>query len=200
MLPACYAVCSTEDATVEAKVARVVGRVGRPAAAVAMADAPAPAAALAGEPPAAAATAARSAPPEDDVHARLYFLLSPDHDVGIGIRDAPARDAARTGEGVFPGDVVVGTCVREVGGVPYLRLADGSGWVFVTHPTTGIALLQPISEEEATVIIAALEPHDEHVDASGFDEVDDDDNDDDGAPSKKFHTRRELGRLQAGKR
>ena len=40
--------------------------------------------------------------------ARLYFLLSPDHDVGIGVRAGPSLTAERTGGGVFPGDVVVG--------------------------------------------------------------------------------------------
>lgn len=122
---------------------------------------------------------------------RLYYLLSPDHEVGIGIRSEPELDAERTGEGVYPGDVVVGAFVQASGdGVPFLRLAYGSGWVFVAHPTTGAALLQPITEEEAMVVIAALDTNDENLDALDFDEVDD------GKSRTTFHTRRELCRRQ----
>ena len=109
--------------------------------------------------------------------ARLYFLLSPDHDVGIGVRSGPSLDAERTGGGVFPGDVVVGSHVQVVGGVPFLHLADDSGWVFCEHPETGKKLLQPITEEEAMLIIAALDSDETNADAAGFDEVDEGDSD-----------------------
>ena len=109
--------------------------------------------------------------------ARLYFLLSPDHDVGIGVRAGPSLTAERTGGGVFPGDVVVGSHVQVVGGVPFLHLADDSGWVFCEHPETGKKLLQPITEEEAMLIIAALDSDETNTDAAGFDEVDEGDSD-----------------------
>ena len=46
---------------------------------------------------------------------------------GIGVRAGPSLTAERTGGGVFPGDVVVGSHVQVVGGVPFLHLADDSG-------------------------------------------------------------------------
>ena len=39
--------------------------------------------------------------------------------------------------------------MQVVGGVPFLHLADASGWVFCEHPETGKKLLQPITEESS---------------------------------------------------
>ncbi len=55
----------------------------------------------------------------------------------VGIRSLPRVDGPRTGEGLFPGEVVeVIQVVEDVGeNQRYLRLADDRGWIFESHPT-----------------------------------------------------------------
>lgn len=115
--------------------------------------------------------AAEETKEEGGAKQKLFFMFGPQHDVGIGIRVAPRLDAPRTGGGIFPGDIVEGTAVVNVpnpgagGGapppllpeVPFLRLADGSGWVFIKNPESGAELLSAITSEEAAIIIAAVE-------------------------------------------
>mmetsp|Transcript_1578 Transcript_1578/g.2529 ORF Transcript_1578/g.2529 Transcript_1578/m.2529 type:complete len:856 (+) Transcript_1578:141-2708(+) len=61
----------------------------------------------------------------------------------LGIRSVPAVDGPRTGEGVFPGEVV-----EVVQAIPdlttnqvYLRLAYDRGWAIARHPTSKNAVL-----------------------------------------------------------
>ncbi len=60
----------------------------------------------------------------------------------VGVRSLPTSDAPRTGEGLFPGEVVE---VIQLIADPhkkqtYLRLADERGWVFEYHPMVSIFL------------------------------------------------------------
>jgi hypothetical protein len=55
----------------------------------------------------------------------------------VGIRTLPNVEGPRTGEGLFPGDVVeiVQSIHDDDNNQVYLRLADDRGWVFENHPT-----------------------------------------------------------------
>ena len=67
----------------------------------------------------------------------------------IGLRAAAARDAARTGGAVWPGDVVLCDVVVRAGGAEWAALADGSGFAATHHPETGDRLLHAVTEIEA---------------------------------------------------
>ena len=60
----------------------------------------------------------------------------------VGIRSVPHVDGPRTGEGLFPGDVieVVQTIEDKETNQKYLRLADDRGWVFENHPVVSFHL------------------------------------------------------------
>lgn len=66
----------------------------------------------------------------------------------VGIRSLPIADGPRTGEGVFPGEVVEVVQVLRLNPIAlnkaggggqtqqtFLRLADDRGWVMENHPT-----------------------------------------------------------------
>ncbi len=50
------------------------------------------------------------------------------------IRAYPEPDAPRTGEGLFPGEVIEVIQVLSHGGVVFLRIADGRGYVWIHCP------------------------------------------------------------------
>eukprot|EP00611_Tribonema_gayanum_P001692 TRINITY_DN1123_c0_g2_i5.p2 TRINITY_DN1123_c0_g2~~TRINITY_DN1123_c0_g2_i5.p2 ORF type:complete len:213 (+),score=69.36 TRINITY_DN1123_c0_g2_i5:922-1560(+) len=52
------------------------------------------------------------------------------------IRTYPELDAPRTGEGLFPGEVIEVVQRLTVSDVVYLRLADDRGWMFLRNPQT----------------------------------------------------------------
>lgn len=61
----------------------------------------------------------------------------------VGIRTVPRVDGPRTGEGLFPGEIIEVVQILEQGGQRYLRLADDRGWVFENHPIAKYAILIP---------------------------------------------------------
>jgi len=61
----------------------------------------------------------------------------------VGIRTVPRVDGPRTGEGLYPGEIIEVVQVVEVGDQRYLRLADDRGWVFENHPVAKYAILLP---------------------------------------------------------
>jgi len=59
--------------------------------------------------------------------------------VAIGIRNIPKVDGPWTGKTLLPGDVfAVSQELEGTDGIRYLRLSDGSGWVFDCKPGEGI--------------------------------------------------------------
>jgi len=67
----------------------------------------------------------------------------PDFDGILDIRSTPAIAGIRTGEGLENGEVFgVNQEVEAEGGITYLRLADGRGWVFNRKPGVGIVCVR----------------------------------------------------------
>lgn len=65
----------------------------------------------------------------------LFYKVSTTNPYGIGIREEPDIDSARTGEDLLRGSIFqVDEIVETEGGFTYLHLADGRGWVFDTSP------------------------------------------------------------------
>ena len=86
----------------------------------------------------------------DDGSSANFTLKQP-----LGIRTVPAVNAPRTGEGVFPGEVVetMQTISEAESGQVFLRLAYDRGWVMTRHPSGKYAVLCEVrgsfSEERA---------------------------------------------------
>jgi hypothetical protein len=62
----------------------------------------------------------------------------------VGIRSVPHVDGPRTGEGLFPGDIVeIAQSIpdKEEKNQTYLRLVDDRGWVFENHPSVSSCFL-----------------------------------------------------------
>eukprot|EP01036_Dinobryon_divergens_P026370 gene26370-35008_t len=74
----------------------------------------------------------------DDGSSANFTLKQP-----LGIRTVPAVNGPRTGEGVFPGEVVetVQTISETETGQVFLRLAYDRGWVMTRHPSGKYAVL-----------------------------------------------------------
>ncbi len=58
-----------------------------------------------------------------------YFYRMVDGALPQWIRAYPEPDAPRTGEGLFPGEVIEVVQVLSHGGIVFLRIADGRGYV-----------------------------------------------------------------------
>lgn len=75
------------------------------------------------------------------------YRVNPEEKFPIGIRKAPDVGAFRTGQGVFPGEMLVVTGTLRRGSVLYLQLEWGRGWVFDTHPNDGRILVNLMQGE-----------------------------------------------------
>mmetsp|Transcript_9767 Transcript_9767/g.14692 ORF Transcript_9767/g.14692 Transcript_9767/m.14692 type:complete len:1438 (-) Transcript_9767:159-4472(-) len=77
---------------------------------------------------------------------RAFYLMVPDA-APQWIRTYPEYDAPRTGDGLFPGEVI--EVVQKFSGSGnnnrvFLRLAGDRGWTFLTHPQTKDVLFEEI--------------------------------------------------------
>jgi hypothetical protein len=58
----------------------------------------------------------------------------------------------RTGEGVFPGEIVEVVQSIDMNSNTFLRLADDRGWVFCTHPTNMTMLFTQVPRDQYSYI------------------------------------------------
>ncbi|CAM9871775.1 unnamed protein product [Phaeothamnion confervicola] len=80
-------------------------------------------------------------------HKGRFFYKMVEKAMPQWIRTYPEHDAPRTGDGLFPSEVIEVVQVLERNGVTFLRIADDRGWTFTRHSTDNTVLFEEISGE-----------------------------------------------------